>query len=105
MSPSVANIAVGQWPLVTYVNDVRTAMTRAKQAAGDKDVLVHGAATARLALAAGILDELEIHVVPVLLCQGRRLFDHLGPEHIELERTRTLEGEAGVTHIHYRVQR
>ena len=80
-------------------------MTEAKRAAGDKNVLVHGAATAQLALAAGILDELEIHLIPVLLGQGRRLFDHLGPEHIELERTRVLEGEDGVTHMHYRVRR
>ncbi len=90
--------------LVSYVSDVRTAMTEAKQAAGTKNVLVHGAGTAQLALAAGVLDELEIHLIPVLLGQGRRLFDHLGPEHIELERTRVLEGD-GVTHMHYRVQR
>jgi dihydrofolate reductase len=93
------------WPLVTYVNDVTTAMTQAKEAAGQKDVLVHGAGTAQLALAASVLDELELHVIPVLLGQGRRLFDHLGPEHIELERTRILQGEAGVTHLRYRVQR
>ena len=80
-------------------------MTEAKRAAGDKNVLVHGAATAQLALAAGILDELEIHLIPVLLGQGRRLFDHLGPEQIELERTRILEGKGGVTHMHYQVQR
>ncbi|HTN23914.1 MAG TPA: dihydrofolate reductase family protein [Solirubrobacteraceae bacterium] len=94
----------GRWPLVTYVTDVRTAMARAKQAAGDRKVLVHGAGVAQLALAAGVLDELEIHLVPVLLGQGRRLFDHLGPEHVELERTRVLEGD-GVTHMHYRVRR
>ena len=63
----------GQWPLITYVTDVRTAMTEAKQAAGDKNVLVHGAGTAQLALAAGVLDELEIHLMPVLLGQGRSL--------------------------------
>jgi dihydrofolate reductase len=79
-------------------------MTEAKQATGDKNVLVHGAGTAQLALAAGVLDELEIHLIPVLLGQGRRLFDNLAPEHIELERTRTLEGD-GVTHMHYRVRR
>ena len=62
-------------------------------------------ATAQLALAAGVLDELELHVVPVLLGQGRRLFAGLGPEHVELERTRVLEGEGGVTHMHYRVIR
>ena len=93
------------WPLVTYVDDVTEAMTRAKAAAGDKDVLVHGAGVAQLALAAGVLDELELHVIPVLLGQGRRLFDGLSAEHIELVRTRTLEGEHGVTHLHYRVQR
>jgi dihydrofolate reductase len=99
------NSETEQWPLVSYVTDIRTAMTEAKRAAGDKNVLVHGAATAQLALAAGVLDELEIHLVPVLLGQGRRLFDNLAPEHIELERTRVLEGEAGVTHLHYRVRR
>jgi dihydrofolate reductase len=97
-------IDVGQWPLVTYVTDIRTAMTEAKRAAGDKNVLVHGAATAQLALAAGLLDELEIHLIPVLFGQGRRLFDNLAPEQIELERTRVLEGP-GVTHMHYRVER
>jgi dihydrofolate reductase len=91
------------WPLVTYVPDIRTAMSEAKRAAGDKNVLVHGAGIAQLALAAGVLDEIEIHLVPVLLGQGRRLFDNLSPEHIELERTRILEGEAGTTHLHYRV--
>ena len=94
-----------QWPLVTYVNDVTTAMTRAKEAADDKNVLVHGAGIAQLALAAGVLDELELHVVPVLFGQGRRLFEGLAPEQMELERTRILEGEGGVTHMHYRVQR
>jgi len=94
-----------QWPLVTYVDDVATAMSEAKRAAGGKDVLVHGAGTAQLALAAGVLDELEIHLVPVLLGQGRRLFDNLGPGHVELERTRILAGEGGVSHMHYRVRR
>ena len=94
-----------QWSLVTYVNDVTTAMTRAKEAAGVKNVLVHGVATARLALAVGVLDELELHVIPVLFGQGRRLFEGLAPEQIELARTRVIEGEGGVVHLHYRVQR
>jgi dihydrofolate reductase len=98
-------IDISQWPLVTYVTDVETAMSQAKQAAGDKNVLVHGAAVAQLALTAGVLDELELHVVPVLFGQGRRLFEGLAPEQIELERTRILEGENGVTHMHYRVRR
>jgi dihydrofolate reductase len=94
-----------QWPLVTYVNDVTSAMTQAKEAAADKNVLVHGAGTAQLALAAGVLDELELHVIPVLFGQGRRLFEGLAAEQIELQRTRILEGEGGVTHMHYRVRR
>jgi dihydrofolate reductase len=98
-------IDVSQWPLVTYVDDVTAAMARAKEAAGDQDVLVHGAGIARLALTAGVLDELELHVVPVLFGQGRRLFDGLAAEQIELAPTRVLEGEAGVVHMRYRVRR
>jgi dihydrofolate reductase len=98
-------IDISQWPLVTYVSDVASAMTRAKEAAEDANVLVHGAGVARLALGAGVLDEMELHVVPVLFGQGRRLFDGLPAEQVELERTRILEGENGVTHMHYRVRR
>jgi dihydrofolate reductase len=91
-----------RWPLVTYVSDVEAAMAAAKEAAGEKDVLVHGAGTAQLALAAGVLDELQIHLIPVLLGAGRRLFEHLGADHIELEQIRAVAG-AGVTHLRYRV--
>jgi dihydrofolate reductase len=91
-----------RWPLVTYVSDVEQAMAAAKEAAGEKDVLVHGAGTAQLALGAGVLDELQIHLIPVLLGEGRRLFEHLGADEIELEPVRVLEGE-GVTHLRYRV--
>jgi len=98
-------IDIGQWPLVTRMDDVTSAMTRAKDAAGDKNVLVHGAGVARLALAARVLDEIELHVIPVLFGQGRRLFEGLAAEQIELERTRVLVGEQGVTHMHYRVKR
>ena len=94
-----------EWPLVTFVSDVASAMSRAREAAGERNVLVHGAGIAQLALAAGVLDELELHVVPVVLGQGRRLFEGMAPEHIELERTRVLEGEDGVTHMRYRVRR
>jgi len=93
-----------QWPLVTYVSDVETAMASAREAAGEKDVLVHGVGTAQLALAAGVLDEIQIHLVPVLLGEGRRLFEHLGADHIELDPIRVVEGP-GVTHLRYRVCR
>jgi dihydrofolate reductase len=96
------NAEEARWPLVTYVSDIEVAMAQAKEAAGEKDVLVHGAGTAQLALAAGVLDELQIHLIPVLLGEGRRLFEHLGAEHIELEQTDVAKGE-GVTHLRYRV--
>ena len=93
------------WPLVRYVSDLGEALQAAKDAAGEKDVLVHGAGIAQRALASGLLDEIQIHLIPVLLGQGRRLFDHLPSEHIELERVRVLEGATGVTHLRYRVRR
>jgi dihydrofolate reductase len=95
-------IDISGWPLVTYTDDLATAFAEATAAAGDKNVLVHGATVAQLALAAGLLDELEIHVIPVLLGDGRRLFE--GVANTELERVRVLEGD-GVTHMRYRVKR
>jgi dihydrofolate reductase len=103
-SRSEPGIDISDWPLVTYTDDVETAMGEAKKAAGDRNVMVHGAAVTQLALAAGVLDELELHVVPVLFGQGRRLFEGMAAEQIELERTRILEGEGGLTHMHYRVK-
>ena len=94
---------MAQWPLVSYVSDVATAMARAKEAAGERNVLVHGAGVAQLALAAGVLDEVQIHLIPVLFGQGRRLFDHLGAEQIELDRTAVIAAPGGVTHLRYRV--
>jgi dihydrofolate reductase len=93
------------WPAVHYTSDLEAAVRAAKDAAGSRDVLVHGAGTAQRALAAGLLDELEIHLIPVLLGEGRRLFEHLGLGQRELDRVRVLEGEGGVTHLHYRVRR
>jgi len=55
-----------------------------------------------MALAAGVLDELHIHLIPVLFGGGRRLFEHLGAERIELAVIRVLDGP-GVTHLRYRV--
>ena len=79
------------YPLVTYVTDgIESAMAQAKAAAGDRDVLVHGAYTAQQALEAGVLDEMQIHHIPVLLGAGRRLFDVL-PSEIELEIIRVID--------------
>ncbi|UJA20720.1 dihydrofolate reductase [Thermoleophilia bacterium SCSIO 60948] len=92
-----------EWENVHYVTDgVESAMRQAKESAGGRDVMVHGAELTQSLLRAGVLDELEIHLVPVLLGEGRRLFDGLGPQHIDLEVVRVLEAP-GVTHIRYRV--
>jgi dihydrofolate reductase len=92
------------YPLVTYVTDgIESAMAQAKAAAGDRDVQVRGAYTGQRALEAGVLDEVQIHQVPVLLGQGRRLFDVL-PSLIELEIVRVIDTPE-VTHIRYRVPR
>ncbi len=68
---------------VRFVTDVEQCAGLARTAAGDGAAMVHGAGAAQALLRA---DELELHVVPVLLGRGRRLFDHLGPEHVELMR-------------------
>jgi dihydrofolate reductase len=93
-----------RWPNVHYVTDIAEAMTAAKQAAGDKNVMVHGARLTELALKAGVLDEFEIHQIPVLLGAGRRLFDNLGTDHTELDLVRALQGP-GVLHLRYKVVR
>jgi dihydrofolate reductase len=97
--PSAAN-----YPLVTYVTDgIASAMAKAKAAAGGRNVVVHGAYTAQRALEAGVLDELEIHQIPVLFGRGRRLFEVL-PSRVELEIVRVIDTPEA-THIHYRVRR
>jgi dihydrofolate reductase len=96
--PSVAN-----YPLVIYVLDgIRSAMAQAKTAARDRNVMVHGAYTAQRALEAGVLDELQIHQIPVLFGAGRRLFEVL-PSRVELEIIRVIDTPEA-THIRYRVR-
>jgi dihydrofolate reductase len=82
---------------------IASAMAQAKTAAGDRIVIVLGAYTAQSALEAGVLDELEIHHVPVLFGSGRRLFDVLSSR-IELDIVRVVDTLAA-THIRYRVRR
>jgi len=91
-------------PAVTYVSDLESAVGQAKQAAGAKNVLVHGASIAQRALVAGLLDEVQIHLVPVLLGEGRRLFEHLGTEQRQLDLIRVVQGR-DATHLRYRVRR
>lgn len=92
----------------TFVtHGVEAALEQARAAAGDKDVAVGGGANvAQQYLKAGLLDELQIHVVPVLLGDGVRLFEnHLASAPGELERTGAIESPTGVTHLKYRVVR
>jgi dihydrofolate reductase len=88
----------------TFVSDgIDAAHAQAREVAGDRDVLAAGGATiAQLYLAAGLLDELQIHVVPLLLGDGVRLFDHVDPT-VDLELTRVIESPS-VTHLRYRVK-
>jgi dihydrofolate reductase len=95
---------VAKYPLVTYVTDgIASAMAQARAAAGERDVMVHGAYTAQRALEAGVLDELQIHQVPMLFGAGRRMFDIL-PSRIELEIVRVIDTPEAA-HIRYRVVR
>jgi dihydrofolate reductase len=104
LSHRPAPASVAKYPSVTYVTDgIEGAMAQAKAAAGDRNVMVHGAYTAQTALQAGVLDEMQIHQIPVLLVAGRRLFDNL-PSRIELEIVQVIDTPQA-THIHYRVCR
>jgi dihydrofolate reductase len=90
----------------TFVTDgIAAAIEQARAAVPDKDVLVAGGANVvQQYLKAGLLDELQIHVVPLLLGDGVRLFeDHVGPERHELECTRVIESPT-VTHLRYRLR-
>jgi dihydrofolate reductase len=95
-------------PSSVFVTEgIEAALEQARGAAGDKNVAVGGGAdVVQQYLKAGLLDELQIHVVPVLLGDGVRLFDdHLADAPGELERTRVVESPTGVTHLRYRVAR
>ena len=86
-----------------FVTDgIESALDQAREAAGDQNISVAGGAKTVLQLvAAGLVDEIQLHVVPLFLGRGKRLFDQLGKE-IELERMRVVDSP-GVTHLKYSV--
>jgi dihydrofolate reductase len=88
----------------TFVNDgIESALEQGKEAAGDKNVSVGGGAnTVQQYLRAGLLDDIQIHVAPLLVGGGVRLFEHLGANPVALEQTRVIDSPA-VTHLRYRV--
>jgi dihydrofolate reductase len=90
----------------TFVTEgIEAALEQARAAAGERDVaLGGGASVAQQYLRAGLLDQLQLHVVPVLLGDGRRLFADGLPEGPELERTSVVSSPTGVTHLTYRVE-
>jgi dihydrofolate reductase len=90
----------------TFVTEgVEAAVEQAREAAGDKDVAIGGGAdVARQALAAGLVDELRLHVVPLLLGGGVRLFEELPSGPVSLEQLR-VQASPAVTHLRYRVVR
>lgn len=96
----------GEWsPRVSFVTEgVERAVELAKDVAGDLNVSVCAANTAQQLLRAGLIDEIELSVVPVLLGSGVRLFEHLGSEPFALAQMQCVPSD-GVTHLRYRVVR
>lgn len=87
----------------TFVTDgVESAITQAQAVAGALKVGVGAASVAQQAIKAGLLDEIQLHVAPILLGRGVRLFDNIGDEPVELEAIRVVETPL-VTHLRYRV--
>lgn len=84
-------------------NGVHAAVAMARTAAGGKSVIVMGAETAQQVLRAGLADAINIQLVSVLLCRGKRLFDEIGDTSIELRRTRAVAASPGVTHLEFEV--
>lgn len=87
-----------------FVTDgIDSALRQAREAAAGKDVSIGGGASAiRQFLARGLVDEINVSLVPLLLGKGERPFDHLGDAGLTLEQTRVIEAP-GVTHLRYRV--
>jgi dihydrofolate reductase len=82
---------------------VRWSLTLAGAAAGDKGVtVIGGAETGRQFLDAGLVDELSIHLVPVLPGSGTRMFDALGGRHVQLENAGATQ-TAAATHLRFRI--
>jgi dihydrofolate reductase len=88
----------------TFVTEgIESALEEAKAAAGDKDVAVMGGASVgQQYIGAGLVDEISIHLVPVLFGSGTRMFEHLGSEHIQLENARVIETPQA-THLRFRI--
>ncbi|TDV41053.1 dihydrofolate reductase family protein [Actinophytocola oryzae] len=104
VSHGVDEDGVGDHTPFTWVGDIQTAYEQAVKAAGERDVRVMGGASVpQQFLAAGLVDEVTIHLVPAFLGGGQRLFDNLGPD-VVLEQTAVVSSPA-LTHLTYRTVR
>jgi dihydrofolate reductase len=95
-----AKVTKGETSFTFVTDGIEGAVKQAEAAAGAKNVGVGGASTAQQVMKAGLLDEVQINLVPILLGDGRRLFDKQGE--FELETIRVIEAP-GVTHLRFRV--
>jgi len=86
----------------TFVDSVEAALETAKKAAGDKDVVIQGGNIAQQFITLGLVDEIFIHLVPVLFGSGTRLIEELGGEHVQLETTEVIETKEAI-HLRFRV--
>jgi dihydrofolate reductase len=85
-----------------FVDGVEAAFETAQQLAGDKEIYITGASVAQQFLKRGLIDEISIHLVPVLFGSGTRLFEHLDSEHISLEVIEVIQ-TAEAIHLRFRV--
>jgi dihydrofolate reductase len=92
----------GQTQYYFVTDGIESAIAKARELAGEKNIALHGASAVQQALKVGLLDEIHLSVAHVLLGEGVRLFDHLGTKPIHLEHMRTLE-TPGATHLSFRV--
>jgi dihydrofolate reductase len=86
----------------TFVDRVEAALETAKKAAGDKDVVIQGGNVAQQFIALGLVDEIFVHLVPVLFGSGARLIEDLGSRHVQLETTEVIETKEAI-HLRFRV--
>jgi dihydrofolate reductase len=93
-----AAVTKGKTTFNFVTEGIESALKQAKAAAGDRDVVLQGANIVQQYLVAGVVDEIMIHLVPVLLGTGIRLFEHLGVKPIELENIDVID-TPGVTHL------
>lgn len=90
--------------LIFVTDGIESAVRQARAAAGARDICLIGASPGQQALKAGLVDEIFVHIAPILIGGGVRLFEHFGEREIELELIDSFGGP-GVSHLRYRVRR